>query len=211
MKQESIIKALKTLRENESQREKKRNFNQTVDLIVNLREFDVKRNGFNTFVTLPHKIKDKKVAGFLEKESKLVSTIKKENFPRFKEKKDLKNLVKEYDFFISNAKLMPAVATAFGRVLGPAGKMPSPQLGILTNEDDAAIKTLLDKINSSVRVVVKEPSIKVGVAKESLDDDKIAGNALAVYSKILDNLPRGLDQIRNIKIKFTMSKPVLVE
>ena len=89
--------------------------------------------------------------------------------------------------------------------------MPSPQLGILTNEDDAAIKTLLDKINSSVRVVVKEPSIKVGVAKESLDDDKIAGNALAVYSKILDNLPRGLDQIRNIKIKFTMSKPVLVE
>ena len=211
MKQESIIKALKTLRENESQREKKRNFNQTVDLIVNLREFDVKRNGFNTFVTLPHKIKDKKVAGFLEKESKLVSTIKKENFPRFKEKKDLKNLVKEYDFFISNAKLMPAFATAFGRVLGPAGKMPSPQLGILTNEDDAAIKTLLDKINSSVRVVVKEPSIKVGVAKESLDDDKIAGNALAVYSKILDNLPRGLDQIRNIKIKFTMSKPVLVE
>ena len=118
MKQESIIKALKTLRENESQREKKRNFNQTVDLIVNLREFDVKRNGFNTFVTLPHKIKDKKVAGFLEKESKLVSTIKKENFPRFKEKKDLKNLVKEYDFFIYNAKLMPAVATAFGRVLG---------------------------------------------------------------------------------------------
>ena len=211
MKQESIIKALKTLRENESQREKKRNFNQTVDLIVNLREFDVKRNGFNTFVTLPHKIKDKKVAGFLEKESKLVSTIKKENFPRFKEKKDLKNLVKEYDFFIFNEKLMPAVATAFGRVLGPAGKMPSPQLGILTNEDDAAIKTLLDKINSSVRVVVKEPSIKVGVAKESLDDDKIAGNALAVYSKILDNLPRGLDQIRNIKIKFTMSKPVLVE
>jgi len=113
MNREQIKKALEELRKNF----KKRNFNQTVDLIVNLREFDVKRNGFNTFVTLPHKIKDKKVAGFLEKESKLVSTIKKENFPRFKEKKDLKNLVKEYDFFISNAKLRQNHRTGEVRLL----------------------------------------------------------------------------------------------
>ena len=41
---------------------------------------------------------------------------------------------------------MPAVATTFGRVLGPAGKMPTPQLGVLMNENDKAIKELVDKI-----------------------------------------------------------------
>ena len=35
---------------------------------------------------------------------------------------------------------MPVVATTFGRALGPTGKMPSPQLGIVANEDDNSIK-----------------------------------------------------------------------
>ena len=43
--------------------EKKRKFDQTVDLIVNLQKFDVKKNPVNTFISVPHKIKDKKIAG----------------------------------------------------------------------------------------------------------------------------------------------------
>jgi ribosomal protein L1 len=71
--------------------------------------------------------------------------IKKENI---KDPSKLDNLVKEYDFFIANAKLMPTVATTFGRVLGPASKMPSPQLGVVMNEDEKTIKEVLEKINS---------------------------------------------------------------
>jgi len=209
--QEKFLKAIKKLRELEIAREKKINFSQTIDLIVNLKEFDVKRNSFNIFITLPHKIKEKKIAGFFEKDSKLVHTIKKDNFPMFREKKDLKSLIKEYDFFIANAKLMPAVATTFGRTLGPSGKMPSPQLGILISEDEKLIKETVEKISSTVRVIAKEPSIKVGVAKDSLSDEKIAENALTAYARIFESLPKGIDNIRNIKIKFTMSKPVLVE
>ena len=106
---------------------------------------------------------------------------------------------------------MPAIATAFGRILGPAGKMPSPQLGILPSEDEKIIKAVIEKINSSVRIIVKEPSIKVGVAKESLTDEEIMHNILGVYNKILENLPRGRDNVRNVKIKLTMDKPVAVE
>jgi ribosomal protein L1 len=108
-------------------------------------------------------------------------------------------------------KLMPAVATSFGRVLGPVGKMPSPQLGVLTSEDEDVIKALLVKINPTVRVRVKEPSIKIGIAKDSLSDDQIVKNAFAVYQRIQELLPRKIDNIRNIKIKFTMGKPVNVE
>lgn len=209
--QKKILGAVKELREQENNKEKKRNFDQTIDLIVNLKDFDVKKAGFNVFVQVPNKIKDKKIAGFLEKDNNLIEIIKKDDFLKFKEKKDIKKLVKNYDFFIANAKLMPAIATTFGRVLGPSGKMPSPQLGILNSEDENVIKELIDKINFSVRIKVKEPSIKIGIAKESLDDEKIAENAFAVYSKILDNLPKKIDNIRNIKIKLTMGKPVNVE
>ena len=205
--EENFASAIKKLRESKE----KKTFDQTIDLIINLKNFDVRREAFNTFIQVPYKIKEKKIAAFLEKESKVIDTIKKDDFPRYKDKKDMKKLVKQYDFFMANAKLMPSVATSFGRVLGPVGKMPSPQLGVLMSEDEEVIKTLLAKINSTVRVRVKEPSIKIGIAKESLTDDQIVKNAFAVYQKIQELLPRKIDNVRNIKIKFTMGKPTNVD
>lgn len=203
----AFLKAIQELRKND----KKKNFDQTVDLIINLKEFDVRREAFSTFVTLPIKIKEKKILGFFEKDSKVIDTIKKDEFGRYTEKKDIKKLIKSYDFFIANAKLMPSVATSFGRVLGPVGKMPSPQLGVLPSEDDKMVEAIVNKINSTVRVKVKEPSIKVPIAKESFKDEDIVKNALALYHKVIETLPRKKDNLRNVKIKFTMSKPVGVE
>ena len=209
--EEKFLEAVKKLREQENNKEKKRNFDQTIDLIVNLKEFDVKKASFNVFAQVPNKIKEKKIAGFFEKDNKLVEVIKKEEFVKYNQKKDIKKLINNYDFFIANIKLMPVIATTFGRFLGPSGKMPSPQLGILNSEDEDVVKELIDKINFSVRIKVKEPSIKIGIAKESLDDKKIAENAFAAYSKILDNLPKKIDNIKNVKIKLTMANPINVE
>lgn len=205
---DNFLDAVKKLREDNK---KERKFDQTVDIIVNLKDFDPRKQSFNVFVNLPNKIKEKKIAGFFEKENKIIDVIKKDNFIRYKDKKDIRKLVKEYDFFIANARLMPLIASSFGRVLGPAGKMPSPQLGILANEEENLIKNLVDKINKSVRIIVKQPSIKVGAAKISSDNDGIAENLTAVYNKILENLPKGIDNIRNVKIKLTMGKPFAVE
>ena len=205
--EEKILKAVKEIRNTE----KKRNFNQTIDLIINLKNFDIRREAFNTFITVPFKIKDKKVAGFLEKKSHFIETITKDDFPRYKEKKDMKKFVNEFDFFIANAKLMPAVATIFGRVLGPVGKMPSPQLGILITEDENSIKKLIEKINNTVKIRVKEPSIKAPVAKESLTDEQIVKNILAVYQKLLETLPKKRENIKNVLIKLSMGKPVKVQ
>ena len=207
MDEQKFLEALKKLRESN----KERKFDQTIDLILNLKEFDLRKNALNIFIQLPHKIKDKKIAGFFEKDSSVIKTIRKNDFGKYKEKKDMRRLVKEYDFFIANAKLMPAIATSFGRVLGPFGKMPSPQLGILLNEDENMIKALVKKINSTVRIRMKEPSIKIGIGKESLKDEQILQNIMTSYNKILENLPKGKDNLRNVKIKLTMSKPVLVK
>ena len=206
--EEKFIKAIEELKADKT---KERKFDQTVDLIINLKEFDVRRQAFSLFIQVPNKIKDKKIAGFFEKDSKVIDSIKQISFGKYKERKDLRRLIKSYDFFIANAKLMPAVATSFGRVLGPVGKMPSPQLGILPNEDDKMVEAIVNKINSTVRVKVKESSIKVSIGKQSMDTEKIMQNALTVYKKVLDTLPRKIDNIKNIQIKLTMSKPVKVE
>lgn len=204
--QDKFEKAVKELRKTE----KEVHFDQTIDLIVNLKNFNVKRDSFNIFVNVPNKIKEKKIAGFFEKKSELVDTIKKEEFVKYKEKKDMKKLIKKYDFFIANAKLMPAIATSFGRVLGPAGKMPNPQLGVLPVEEDNAIKSSIEKINSTVRIIVKEPSIKVGVAKEHLTDEQLVKNILKVYNSIVEKLPKKAENVKSIYIKLTMDKPVKI-
>ncbi len=205
--EETFLKAIEKLKESKD----KKNFDQTIDLIINLKNFDVRREAFSVFIEVPNKIKEKKIAGFFEKDSKIVDTIKKDDFGKYKEKKDIKKLIKNYDFFIANAKLMPSIATAFGRVLGPAGKMPSPQLGVLPSEDENVINALKTKIDSTVRVRVKEPSIKIGIGKESLSNEQILRNILTVYNKVCETLPKKKENIRNVKIKLSMGKPVLVE
>jgi len=204
---ESFVKALQEVRKAEAGKPKQVKFDQSVDLIINLRDFDIKRNSVNIFVNLPHSLGKKKVAGFLEKKSTIIDTITKAEFDDFKDKKKMKVLVKEYDFFVANAKLMPAVATTFGRVLGPASKMPTPQLGVLMVEDENSVKAMVKKIESGVRVKTKEPSIKIAIGKQSGKDEDLAENALTVYNEVFKNLPKQKENLRNVLIKFTMSKP----
>jgi len=209
---DKFVKAIADLRKQEGEKHKQRSFDQAVDLIINLKDFSLKKTPLNLMISLPHKVKEKKIAAFLEKKSGIVDTITKEEFKIYEDKKKLKKLVKDYDFFIANAKLMPAVATAFGRTLGPTGKMPSPQMGILPpTEDEAAIKTMISKIGSIIKIRPKEPSVKITIGKQSAKDEDIAENAFKAYSEIFKNLPRERENLKNVLIKFTMSKPVKLE
>jgi len=197
-----LEKALEELR-----KEKERKFNQTVDLIINLQKFNLKKSQINLLVGIPFKFKDKKICAFLETKNKDVETITPEQFKKYSDKKALKKLVKEFDFFMAQASVMPKVATTFGKVLGPAGKMPSPQLGLLFNVNEKAIDDLKKKINNNLKIKVREPSIKLAIGKQSMKDDEIIGNVLAVYNAVLKSLSKGKENIKNIELKFTMTKP----
>lgn len=199
---EDLKKALIQLRKS-----KERKFDQTVDLIINLQKYDIKKTPINLFITLPHKIKDKKIGAFLETKNPNVETITADEFKKYSDKKFLKKIVKKFDFFIAQASLMPRVASTFGRALGPAGKMPSPQMGILMKVDDKAITNLKDKINNSIKLKLKEASIKLPMGKQSMTDEDIIENIQTVYDAAIKALPRDLDNIKNVEIKFTMTKP----
>lgn len=201
-----VQEALAELRKNE-----KRKFAQSVDLIINLKGLDMRKDNISTIIKVPHLVKEKKVCGFFTKKSDLVDTITQPEFAKYKEKNELKHLVKNYDFFIAVAPLMPSVATVFGKALGPAGKMPSPQLGIVPVENDAKIKEELDKISKSVKIRLKEASVKISIAKENMKDQEILENLKAIYSGVVAALPVKKDNVKSVLIKLTMSKPIKLE
>ena len=198
------IKAIAELR-----KERKRKFVQSVDLIVNLKNFDVRREALNTFLFVPHG-SEKKIAAFFVKRSKLIDTITEEDFVKYKELKDIKKLAKKYDMFLAVAPMMGKVATKFGRVFGPMNKMPSPLAGIVPKEDDEMIKGMLDKMGKAIRVKNKEMSIKVSVGKESMSDKELVANVEAAVKELEKKLPKGRDNVKNILVKLTMSKTAVV-
>ena len=88
--------------------------------------------------------------------------------------------------------------------------MPSPQLGVVTNEEDKTIKEIVSKINAVVRLRTKEPTVKVSIGKESDKDEDLAENALAVYNEVFKSLPKQKENLRSVLVKYTMSKPAKV-
>jgi len=203
---DEIKKALVELRKN-----KERKFEQSVDLIINLQKYELKKNQLNLFVAMPHPIGKKKIAGFIDSKNDLIDTIPKSAFLKYKDAKEVKKLADKYEFFIADAKLMPAVASTFGRVLGPTGKMPSPQMGILMNPDEKSLKDLIEKINRSIKIRNKEPSVKVKIATEKMNDEDIIENYLAIYNAVLKGLAKGIENVKNLEIKFTMTKPIKIQ
>ena len=125
-------------------------------------------------------------------------------------KTEIKKLAKKYDAFIAVAPMMGKVATKFGRVFGPMSKMPSPQAGIIPKEDENLVKAMIEKMNKSIRIKNKEMAIKFSVGKENLSDDELKENIDSAIKELERKLPRGRDNIKNILIKFTMTKPIVI-
>lgn len=206
MNKEEILHALKELRKFE-----KRNFNQTVDFIINLKEFDIKRESVNTSAVLPHSSKKGRIFAFLEKPNTIFDkVIVKKDFDVLNSK-SLKKSVKDYDFCVASAKLMPDIAKRFGKILGPTGKMPDPKAGcVIMNEDDKIMSALSERLRKLVKIKAKDNSIKTAVGKEDMKDDEIAENCIVIYNTAISALPKKFDNIKNVMLKFTMSKPIKI-
>lgn len=205
---EKILETLKKLRADEN----KRGFVQSVDLIINLRDIDLRKAPISLFFSMPNKTKVPKVCAFLEKKSDSVDRAISKAEMTSLDKKQIKEIGKEFDFFLSSAPLMGPVATVFGKTLGPLGKMPNPKTGgVIMVESEDAIKAAVTKLKNAVNIKVKEPSIKVSVGKEDMDDEKLSENILAVYNNALAAMPNKKENIRSVMLKLTMSKPLKVE
>ena len=190
-------------------KEKKRKFIQTVDLVMNLKNFDVRKEALNTFIFIPHG-SEKKLAAFFMKRSKLIDTITEEDFVKYKDMKDIKKLAKKYDGFIAVVPMMGKVATKFGRAFGPMNRMPSPQCGIVPQENEDMVNDMISKMNNSIRIKNKEMAIKFAIGKEDMPDEELAENINVAIKELEKKLPRGKDNIKEVLIKFTMTRPIVI-
>src|SRR3989339_1500550 len=86
---------------NELRKGKERKFDQTVDLMINLQKFNVKKTPLNLFITVPHKMKKKVIGAFLEVARKDIETITPDQFKKYNDKKVIKKFVRKFDFFIA--------------------------------------------------------------------------------------------------------------
>ena len=205
-KMNEFLSALQELRKTS----KKRNFEQSIDLIINLKDFDIKKQNINTAIELPFQIRESKICAFLENDNEDFDfVIKKDQFSQIKPEQ-IKKIAGEYDFFVSLASLMPFVATVFGRILGPAGKMPNPKTGgVISDEKKSA--EVVQKLKKTIVLRTKDASIKTLIGRESMKDEELAQNSDLVLNTILNILPNRKENIRSVMLKLTMSKPIKIK
>ena len=213
MKKEDILKAIEELKKTQ-----KRNFSQSYDLVINLKSFDLKKEGnkVDNFIVLPYdKGKKVRICAFVDKE--LVNTSKEtfdhvvlsDDFGKL-DKIAIKKLAKSHDFFVAQGTIMTNVAKYFGKILGPRNLMPNPKGGgVITAGMD--LKALNKRLQKTIRATTRtEPTVKVSIGKEGINDDEIAENVLTVYNSVLHSLPQEKQNIKNVILKLTMSKGVRI-
>ena len=190
----------------------KRNFTQSAELTLVLKDIDIKKGfSINEVVNLPNKItKNSSVCvfasgdmGMRARKAQVDRVIEPEELDRLgTNKKDARKVVKGYDFFLADTTLMPRVGRSLGQFMGPKGKMPSPL------PYGAPIENITERFRGSVRARAKNQlNVSAKIGDEKMEDDQLVNNALAVISAIEKKLPQGDKNIHNAIIKFTMSKP----
>lgn len=192
--------AIKKIREGE-----KRKFSQTIDLVVNLRNIDMKKpeNKFSKDIILPHG-RGKEVSVCVISDTISGATNKNDIDGFSRSKSAAKQFSKKHDFFVCEAPLMPLVGKVLGRYLGPKGKMPR----LLPPGKDP--KFIIDETKNSVRINLRDtPTIQIPIGSEEMQDVQIKENIEKVVEEVRKSLPPKA-QIRNFYIKTTMGQAVKI-
>jgi len=196
---------------------KERKFTQSVDLILDIKELDMKapEGRIQQIVELPHITgKPNKICvfatgelAFKAKASSADIVIEKADLESLLgKKKELRKLGNTYDVFISEAPLMALVGRTFGPVLGPRGKLPIPV------PPNVNIKEEIEKHRKTVRIRMRnQPIIQVQIGTEDMKDEDLVDNILAVLRVLDGKLKRGLKNIKFLFIKTSMGTPVKIK
>ncbi|MBI4176428.1 MAG: 50S ribosomal protein L1 [Candidatus Aenigmarchaeota archaeon] len=194
---------------------KKRHFRQTWDLFINLKGIDLKKpeNRLNTEFQLPEgRGRTPKVAVFADqlaseaRECADLVITKEEINALAADRKRLKKLAGEYDWFLGEATVMPLIGKTLGPVLGPRDRMPKPI------PPKVKVLPFVERARKSIKITVKEsPVVHLAVGMEDMPPEKIAANVEALLNFVSEKLPKGRNNMKSAHIKLTMGKPVKIQ
>lgn len=163
-------------------------FDATVEVHFNL-NLDVRKadQAIRVLTSLPHGTgKELKVAVFTTqdvKDADLVlseSDLDKISSGKIKPKVD-------FDVLVSEPSNMPKLAK-IARILGPAGVMPNPKSGTVTDDVQAAVKSI-KKGKVEIRTEQQHPMIHTVVGKVSFGEKKLEENFREIWTTLKQNKP----------------------
>jgi large subunit ribosomal protein L1 len=210
------VNKVKEVLSNIRKNSKKRNFPQTFDLIINLQNLDLKRpdHRVDIGVVLDCQIKSKKlkIAAVIDHsisgaEEIFDGVIYNDELQAMKgDMNKIREITHKYDKFVVQANLMPLFAQILGRYLGPMGKMPSPKLGMVISPK-TPLKELYEKLQKTVQLQLKKNLvIQAPIGSETESDDILAKNITHILDSLTHALPNHEHNIKNVRVKMTMSK-----
>jgi large subunit ribosomal protein L1 len=210
----TVLNAIKEAKEKGG----KRNFVQSVELILTLQDIDMKspEGRLQENVELPHPPPNKPNKVCVIATGELALKAKKANADLVIDKdelealagkkKELRKLANEYDFFLAEAPLMPLVGKVMGAFLGPRGKMPIPV------PPTGDVESLIKKYRRTVVIRMRnQPVIQCRVGTEDMKEEDLAENIQAVLKIVESKMKRGVKNIKSIHIKTTMGEPVKIK
>lgn len=190
-----------------------RNFEESFDMVINLRELDMKRpdNRVNLRFQLPNGVGNRKVLVFASGDLALRArragadeVVGPEELNELAgDKKEAKKKLKDYDVFVAEAPLMPTVGRVAGPILGPRGRMPTPV------PPQAPIDDVIEQERRTVILRSRDkPFVHCIVGKEGMSDEEVAENIEAVMGNLARSTKRGMGNVSSVYLKTTMGKAV---
>ncbi|MCL2032273.1 MAG: 50S ribosomal protein L1 [Methanomassiliicoccaceae archaeon] len=188
---------------------KKRNFVETVELAINLKDVDlaIPKNRIQEDIILPNgRGKTVKICviggGELALKAKDVADLvitPEELGTIADDKKQAKKIANSTDYFIAEAPLMAVVGKRLGIVLGPRGKMPKP---IPPGADPSG---MVDNLRKSVTVRTKDrKTFHVPVGTVNMSPEDIADNIDIVLKRVSLKLEKGMANVASAYVKTSM-------
>jgi len=192
-----------------------RNFRETVDLAINLRDLDLNEpsNRVDESIVLPSGTgQETKIVVFAEGETALRAEDVADEVFDGDDLEDLgddddeaKDLADETDFFIAEAALMQDIGRYLGTILGPRGKMPEP----LQPDDD--VVEVVNRMKNTVQLRSGDRrTFHTRVGAEDMTAEEIADNIDVILRRLHSNLEKGPLNIDNVFVKTTMGPSVEV-
>ncbi|AUG47781.1 MULTISPECIES: 50S ribosomal protein L1 [Haloarcula] len=186
-----------------------RNFRETVDLAVNLRDLDLNdpSNRVDESVVLPAGTgQETTIVVFAEGETALRAEEVADDVLDEDELEELggdddaaKDLADDTDFFIAEKDLMQDIGRYLGTVLGPRGKMPEP----LDPDDD--VVEVIERMKNTVQLRSGERrTFHTRVGAEDMSAEDIADNIDVILRRLHADLEKGPLNIDTVYVKTTM-------
>ncbi|MFC6824744.1 50S ribosomal protein L1 [Halopelagius fulvigenes] len=192
-----------------------RNFRETVDLAINLRDLDLNdpSQRVDESVVLPSGTgQDTQIVVFATGETALRAEDVADQVLDGNDLEDLgddtdeaKDLADETDFFVAEASMMQDIGRYLGTVLGPRGKMPTP-----LQPDDDVVETV-NRMKNTVQLRSRDRrTFHTRVGAEDMSSDEIAENIDVIIRRLEADLEKGPLNIDGIYVKTTMGPSVEV-